>query len=341
MVALTPRQVQKRVYKSKLARGAGASYGHDMVLNTQSPKFEKIMGEGLSTFGSGVTSFGGALQSMGSGGLYTFGSGVAEMGTGLMPFGIGIIDKLKGFAKKAHSVIKGAVPAQLRRAALDFGKKKARELLPQVTSRVKAEIAKEAPGLVARLTDPLVGKLPVSLQGHAQSALRSGVQQGLAGLESGLSQAEAMAMKRLGGSGVSVFGGGMGGTLEYPTPVASSYPIDYNQRQLGFMRQQGLALEQQRQAGNVPKRLVLDQHSQSLLDIIRADKGYDRAKTQDAFEQMGMQYAPQSTESMGPLTMKKPKKTKKATASAASDVPKRKPGRPKGSKNKGKGIVYL
>ena len=332
MVAITGRQFKKTVYKSKLARNAGASYGYDIVIDPETPKFEKLMGEGLSTFGgSGLSSFGGAMSTMGSGGLYPFGSGVVEMGTGLMPFGVGILSKLKGFAKKAHSVIRGAIPSQLRRAAVDFGKKKARELLPQITSKVKSEIAKEAPGLVARLTDPLVGKLPPSMQGVAKSSLSKGVEKGLSGLESGLSAAESYALKRLGGKGIGAYGG----ALEFPMPTPSGNPIDYSQRQLGFMRSQGEELERQRQAGNVPKRLVLDQHSRSLLDTIMADKGYDATKAQDAFEQMGMQSSHTSSESMGPLRIKAPKK-KAATKKVA-----KKPGRPKGSKVHGKGIVYL
>jgi len=335
MVAVTPRQFKKTVYKSNLGRNFGASYGYDILVNPETPKFEKLMGEGLSTFGgSGLSAFGGAMSTMGSGGLYPFGSGVVEMGTGIMPFGVGIISRIKGFVKKAHSVIKGAVPAHLRRAAVDFGKKKARELLPQITSRVKHEIAKEAPGLVTRLTDPLVGKLPPSMQGSAKSILEKGTMKGLSALESGLSAAESAAMKKLGGKGLQTFGG----ALEMPTPAASSYPTDYNQRQLGFMRQQGEDLERQRQAGNVPKRLVLDQHSQSLLDTIMADKGYDRAKSQDAFAQMGLQHSSQSTESMGPLRIKASKsaKPKKKTTGAG----KKKAGRPKGSVS-GRGIVYL
>jgi hypothetical protein len=329
MVAVTARQFKKTIYKSRIARNAGASYGYDIVLDTEKPVFEKVMGEGLTTFGGGLYPFGGELKSMGSGGLYPFGSGVIEMGTGLMPFGVGILSKLKGFAKKAHSVIKGAVPEQLRRAAVDFGKKKARELLPKVTSRVKAEIAKEAPGLVTRLTSPLVGKLPPSMQSTASDLIRTGATKGLSALESGLSAAESSALKKLGGNGLNTFGG----ALVMPTPVPSSYPVDYTDRQLGFMRQQGEDLERQRQAGNVSKRLVLDQHSRSLLDTIMADKGYDRAKTQSSLEQIGLMGAHGSTENMGPLRLKAPKARSKPSAA-------RKPGRPKG-KLSGKGIVYL
>lgn len=339
MVAITARQFKKTVYKSKLGRNAGASYGYDIVVDPESPKFEKLMGAGLATFGGGLTPFGGSiesLKSMSGSGLYPFGSGVVEMGTGLMPFGVGIISRLKGFVKKAHSVIKGAVPAQLRRAAVDFGKKKARELLPQITSRVKAEISKEAPGLVARLTDPLVGKLPPSMQSTAHSALSKGVEKGLSGLESGLSAAESYALKRLGGKGL----GSYGGAIEMPMPTPSGNPIDYNQRQLGFMRSQGEELERQRQAGNVPKRLVLDQHSRSLLDTIMADKGYDATKAQDAFAQMGLQSAHSSSESMGPLKMLKAPK-KKSAKKVSKKSTGGKVGRPKGSKVSGKGIVYL
>lgn len=335
MVALTGRQIKKNVRPNKMARSLGASYGHDVLVDEQGPAFEKIVGQGLTAFGSGMNSPMSDLLATGEG-LYPFGSGVMTMGNGVVPFGMGLVSKLKGFFKKTHSTIKGAIPAELRRSAMDYGKKKARELLPKVVAKVKEEIAKQAPDVATRLTAPLMKKVPDEYEDMVEGYVKKGTQKGLSLVDKGLDLAEQRALTALGGARMrSLMGSGMasnrGDLIDQlvPLPNATSNPIEYNQRQLNFMKQQGMDLQRQREAGNVPKRLILDQHSRSLLDTIMADKGFERAQKQEYREQLGLMQKPSSTEQMSPYANIK-----------LPTPPKKKAGRPKGT-TRGKGVVKL
>lgn len=322
-----------------MARNMGCSYGHEIAVDNNSKTFEKIVGEGISSFGTGCEELNKDMQSVltSGSGLYPFGSGILTMGGGTMPFGSGFFSKLQGLAKKASSVIRGAIPAQLRRSAMDYSKKKARELLPQVVAKVKEEIKKEAPGLVARLTTPLLKKVPDQFEGPVEGYVKKGTEKGLSLIDRGLDMAQSRAMKELGGGRMTGYGiKNRGDVVDQliPLPVATSDPVEFNNRQLAFMKQKGMELQRQRDAGNVPKRLILDHHSRNLIDQIMADKGYEKAVHQDMREQLGLMGRPSSTEHMNPLGSR-------LSAVAPRRAPKKQAGRPKGSATRGKGIVNL
>lgn len=321
-----------------MARNMGSSYGTDIVVDTESPDFEAVKASGIASFGGGLTTFGSgedALDAMltSGNGLTVFGSGIMTMGSGL-PLGMGLLSKLRGFAKKTRSIIQGAIPAQLRRAAVDFSKKKARELLPVIVSRVKTEIAEEAPGLAARLTNPLLKKVPDRFENEISGYVKRGTRSGIAALNKGIDAAEAAALSKLQGGAIRSMKK-LGVADMIPLPVSSSHYTEFSGPQLNFMRTQGEDLQRQRDAGNVPKRLVLDQHSRSLLDQIMADKGYDKTKQEDMREQLGMLARPSNPDRVGTRGLAA------ATKLPAKPAAKKRPGRPKGSALRAKGVVNL
>lgn len=334
MVAVTPRLFAQNVRMSYLSRNAGAAYNYDVSVDTESDKFKKMEGSGLSpfggggmsAFGSGLTTFGGQLATVAaSGGLYPFGSGIHVMGHAAFPFGCGLFSKIKGFAKKASSVIKGAIPSSLKSAALDLGKKTVRELAPKVIGKVKEEISKQAPGLVTKLSDKVVSKLPASVQGTVGDLVNKGAEKALATIDSGLSTAESKVMSAVGGGyrGARFAPPGVDDVL----PVPSSQWANFSPDQLRWMQHEGQKLGLDRSVGNVPSRLMFDQSSQSLADSILADQRYAGLKKMEAAQQLGLP--------MQAGAMKKP-------AKRLTMKPKAKAGRPKGSKTaKGKGVVYL
>lgn len=323
MPALTPRVIHKNVRQTKLSRGIGASYGFDIVLG-QDDASSYLMGKGLSTFGGGLTTFGGELMTtMDGGGLYPFGSGIMTMGTGLVPFGMGFLSKLKGFAKKATSTITGSTPAQLKRMALDLGKKKAKELLPKVINKVKAEIATRAPGVVTRLTGPLVGKLPAGMQDQVGSLVKQGLDKGLAKIDSGLSMGEARANELLSGAGIPRFAFGSQG------------PLMIDQKQIDYMRRSGAQEDRSRSVGDIPKRLVMDQQSRSLAETILADRKYKQVKQQELAEMLGVRGGQLGYHSGYPSA------SDLGTVTIPGARKKKAPGRPKGTGLRGKGIVYM
>lgn len=324
MPALTPRVIHRNIRQSKLARGVGASYGFQIAIGTD-PVSDHLMGKGMESYGTGLTTFGGELMTMLDGsGLYPFGSGIMTMGTGLVPFGMGFLSKLKGFAKKATSVITGSTPAQLKRAALDAGKKKARELLPKVISKVKSEIESQAPGMVARITGPLVGKLPTAMQGEFGALVKKGLDKGLAKIDSGLSMGEARAQEMLSGSGIERYAFGSQG------------PLMIDRRQLDFMRRAGQHEDAVRSAGDIPKRLVMDQQSQSLAETILANKRYKQVKQQELAHMLGLS----GGSSLG-YHSDFPSANDLETIRLPASPRKKAAGRPKGTGTRGKGIVYL
>lgn len=339
MVAVTPRVLKRTIWKSKLGRNAGASYGYDLMPSKEN--VEKVAelgmttGSGMASFGGGITSFGGmadTLMNLEGAGLYPFGTGIYTMGSGMVPaFGMGILSKIKSAAKKtASSVLRGTTVKQLKNAVMDAGKKKVRQILPAVLDKVKTEINKQAPGLVTRLTSPALNKLPAGAKEGLQSLLTQGVNKGLEGVNKGLALAENAAMAQLSGSGFRDM---------YDLPTPSSESTTYNKQQLDYMRRFGVHSQRGADAGEAPKRLILDKSSRSLADTILADRGYAKVKRAEFLQGVdaaggalmyhSLDYQPQETAIQ-------PARTVRAKKSAAK--PK---GRPKGSGTKGKGIVYL
>lgn len=336
MVALTPRRLKQTIFKSKLARNQGASYGYDAL--AVETNVEEIAGEGMYSYGGGITSFGGmakSLMNVDGYGLMALGSGLYTLGTGLYPFGMGIFSKIKGLAgKAASSVIRGTTVKQLKNAVMDAGKKKARQILPQILNKVKTEINRTAPELVTRLTSPVLNKLPSSVQGNVKSMLEMGVNKGLAQATKGIDKAQQLALQGISSipSGSGMYGGRVGSQFnDVLTAPSTDQYADYSDRQLNFMRNFGIQSQRSQNAGEIPKRLVLDKASRSLADSILADRTYNQLKQQELYGQVeaaggGLMYHSQDWQ---PEVVAKPKATRK------------KPGRPKGTTTKGKGIVYL
>lgn len=343
MVAVTPRVLKRTIWKSKLARNAGASYGYDLQpsIETVEKLAESGMttGSGMASFGGGLTSFGGmaeTLMGLEGGGLYPFGTGIYQMGSGMVPaFGMGILSKLKGAAKSAaksvsSSVLRGTTVKQLKNAVMDAGKKKIRHILPAVLDKVKTEINKQAPGLVTRLTSPALNKLPSGAKEGLQSLLTQGVNKGLEGVNKGLALAQDAAMAQLSGSGIAEL---------YGLSTPSSETTRYNRKQLEYMNRFGIQSQRGADAGEAPKKLILDKSSRSLADSILADRGYEKVKRAEFLGQVdaaggalmyhSLDYQPMDN-------VKGPARTVRAKKAAAK--PK---GRPRGSGTKGKGIVYL
>lgn len=326
MVAVTPRRLKQTIWKSKLARNAGASYGYDLTVDET--KVEEVAETGMTT-GTGITSFGGMAQdlmNLPGGGLYPFGTGLYSMGSGMVPaFGMGIFSKIKGVAKSGlNSVLRGTTVKQLKNAVMDAGKRKVRQILPAVMDKVKTEINKNAPNLVTRLTSPALNKLPESVRGNISGLLEAGVNKGLAGVNKGLQIAQNEALKRIDGSGM-------------PTPSTES--TAYNDRQLAYMKKFGMDSQRGADAGEAPKRLILDRSSRSLAESILTDRMYNKIKRDElvgAVEHSGGGLMYHSLDYQPMETVNPPMKTVKAVRKTAK--PK---GRPRGSTTKGKGIVYL
>lgn len=215
------------------------------------------MGGAMYLFGQG--SRGGAIVPFG-GAMYLFGQGT---GGAMVPFGGSFLSKLKSLGSKASTTVLGVSPRQAKAAILNRAKSAAKKLIPKATAAIQERAKVLLPDVIDKATKPLMDKLPPQFQGQLDQVKQLAEKTGLEVLDKGLAQGR----KKIGFGNVS-------------------YGIDLTKKQQQFLEREGQVDKASRNNGNMPRRVVLDSSSISLLDSLTAEKRFDAGRRAQLAKQL-------------------------------------------------------